>query len=82
MANQDLTLGQATTNLGNAFGDWAGALGRTISDILKAPDPNDLHIKKFIEGLPTRGWVQDGYAYLIVYNSQCPSKTYILKERF
>lgn len=48
-------------------------------DDIKHPDPTGL--RKFIEGLPTLGWVANGYGYLIMYNRSCPSKTYILKER-
>lgn len=42
---------------------------------------HDYHVKKFIESLPSLGWFDGQYAYLIVYNKHCPSKSYILKER-
>ena len=48
-------------------------------DDIKHPDPTGL--RKLIQSLPTLGWVQGGYAYLIVYNRSCPSKTYIIKEQ-
>lgn len=37
-------------------------------------------MRRWIESLPTLGWIENGRAYLIVYNKQRPELSYIITD--
>lgn len=40
----------------------------------------DYQMERWVASLPTRGWIQDGYAYLIVRDDTVPGRWVIIKD--
>lgn len=52
-----------------------------LADWLQMMANYDYQTEKWVRSLPTRGWIQDGHAYLIVRDNSVRGRWVILKEK-
>lgn len=72
------------TMAGEHFARGVQGIIQNVTDFIAAmldnTEPHDYHMKRWLDTLPTLGWMDDKYAYLIIVNKEHPALSYIIKE--
>lgn len=69
----------AMGNLGSSFDKLLDTLRVALSAVGYTYE--DYQMRKWIESLDSRAYIDDGYAYLIVLDKEKPSRSRLIRER-